>query len=113
MAFIVKRDAPPTPSVIPIDAENMLPAQLRLTFADVTDYLLPGHPEPTSWYDFNPPNVYQLDLSFGYWRIIKYDLDIGDLVARAINPSTDPTNIPLSNWSYDIGTGNPVSIAAA
>ena len=106
----------PTPTVtpppgIPIDAENMLPAQLIVTFADVTDSLFSYHPNPTYWAQLG---LYQYSLFFnGVWLLERYNMFIGDNDFVATNPSTDQNNIPLTNWSYTVGTGNPVSISVA
>jgi len=101
----------PPPPGIPIDAENMLPAQLIVTFADVTDYLFSYHLTPTSWEQLG---LYQYSLFFnGTWLLNRNNFLIGEIDFVATNPSTDQNNIPLTNWSYTVGTGNPVSIAVA
>jgi len=101
----------PAPPGIPIDAENMLPAQLIVTFADVTDSLFSFHPSPTFWAQLG---LYQYSLIFdGVWLLYRYNMFIGDNDFVATNPSTDQNNIPLTNWSYTVGTGNPVSISVA
>ena len=106
---------PPSPSVIPVDAQNLLPAQLIVTFANQTDLLLYFHTSPTTWelyFRFEDFTSWELGFDVNWFIVVRTAFS-PDIIARAINPSTDPTNIPLLNWSYDIGGGNPVSIAVA
>jgi hypothetical protein len=99
----------PSPTSIGIDPEDLLPSQLIFTFADKTNYLMSGHTNATTWNVLDAPNSYLLTFT-GSWRILKFDGILGRVIVQAVNPSTDPTSIPLTGWLYNLGSGPDVQI---